>query len=82
MVFIDATISLGNVLGSLVSSYLILLIGNVNLLLVTACLHVLAYAFTNVYVRESLVGALEVRNIVILLNIFVMQNKHGHAKKI
>ncbi|XP_013137271.1 PREDICTED: proton-coupled folate transporter-like [Papilio polytes] len=59
MVFIDATISLGNVLGSLVSSYLILLIGNVNLLLVTASLHVLAYAFTNVYVRESLVGALE-----------------------
>ncbi|CAK1552497.1 unnamed protein product [Leptosia nina] len=59
MTMVDATASSGSVIGSMLSSYLILSIGNVYLLLLTSTLNVLAYAFTNVYIKESLTGALE-----------------------
>ncbi|XP_068620712.1 probable peptidoglycan muropeptide transporter SLC46 [Battus philenor] len=59
MTLVDATVSIGNVIGSLMSAYLIFIVGNVNLLLITATLIVLAYAFSNIYLKESLVGALE-----------------------
>lgn len=62
MTFIDATLSIAMVVGSLLSTYLIIIIGNVNLLLLAATLNVMSYSFSNLYVTESLTGALEVRH--------------------
>ncbi|CAG5055610.1 unnamed protein product [Parnassius apollo] len=59
MTLVDATLSVGNVIGSLLSTYLILHIGNVNLLLLVACINVMAYTFTNIFLEESLTGALQ-----------------------
>ncbi|CAG4947399.1 unnamed protein product [Colias eurytheme] len=59
MTMIDATTTSGAVIGSLLSSYLILSIGNVYLLLLAASLNVFAYAFTNILIKESLTGALQ-----------------------
>ncbi|XP_022113252.2 proton-coupled folate transporter isoform X1 [Pieris rapae] len=59
MTMVDATASSGSVIGSILSSYLILSIGNVYLLLLTSTLNVFSYAFTNVYIKESLNGALQ-----------------------
>ncbi|XP_034835659.1 probable peptidoglycan muropeptide transporter SLC46 isoform X1 [Maniola hyperantus] len=58
MTILDATVSLGTICGSLFSTYLILTIGNVNLLLFTATLNVVSYAFANIWIMESLRGAL------------------------
>ena len=60
MTMVDATTSLGMVAGGLLSTYLILKIGNTYLLLLTAALNVMAYAFTNIWITESLTGALQV----------------------
>ncbi|XP_038211163.1 proton-coupled folate transporter-like [Zerene cesonia] len=59
MTMVDATTTSGTVIGSILSSYLILSFGNVYLLLFAASLNVLAYAFTNVCIKESLNGALQ-----------------------
>ncbi|XP_041984974.1 proton-coupled folate transporter-like [Aricia agestis] len=59
MTILDATTVLGSFFGSLISSYLILAFGNVNLLLLAASFNVLAYAFTHICIVESLVGALQ-----------------------
>ncbi|XP_039759663.1 solute carrier family 46 member 3-like isoform X2 [Pararge aegeria] len=59
MTILDATISLGTIAGNLFSTYLILTIGNVYLLLLTATLNVIAYSFANIWIMESLRGALE-----------------------
>lgn len=57
---VDATAAVGSILGSLVTSYLVLAIGNIYLLLLAATINVIGYAFTNIVIKESLVGALEV----------------------
>ncbi|CAH0713273.1 unnamed protein product, partial [Brenthis ino] len=59
MTMVDATTSLGSVVGTMLSTYLILTIGNTYLLLITAALNVIAYAFTNIWIMESLTGALQ-----------------------
>ncbi|XP_052743880.1 proton-coupled folate transporter [Bicyclus anynana] len=59
MTILDATMSVGTIAGNLFSTYLIMTIGNVYLLLLTATLSVTAYAFANVYLKESLRGALQ-----------------------
>ncbi|XP_050352436.1 proton-coupled folate transporter-like [Nymphalis io] len=59
MTMIDATTSLGTVLGATCSTHLILKIGNTYLLLLSATISTIAYAFTNVWIKESLNGALQ-----------------------
>ncbi|XP_064073712.1 probable peptidoglycan muropeptide transporter SLC46 [Vanessa tameamea] len=59
MTMIDATTSLGTVLGVTCSTHLILKIGNTYLLLLSATISTIAYAFTNIWIRESLNGALQ-----------------------
>lgn len=56
----EAAFSAGNFLGSLSSSYLIMAVGNVFVLLIIAVLNVIAYVFTNICLPESLPGALKV----------------------
>ncbi|KAL0820576.1 hypothetical protein ABMA28_006421 [Loxostege sticticalis] len=58
MTILEAAVSAGSVIGSLLSAHLLKAIGNVYLLLLVASLYVIAYAFTNVHLRESLNGAL------------------------
>lgn len=60
MTILEAAVSAGSVIGSLLSAHLLKAIGNVYLLLLVATLYVIAYAFTNVHLRESLNGALPV----------------------
>ncbi|CAK1552498.1 unnamed protein product [Leptosia nina] len=57
MTIVEASVSVGSVIGSLVSSYLLRAVGNVYLLLITASLCVIAYVFTNCCLDESLPGA-------------------------
>lgn len=59
MTIMQASVGLGSVIGSLLSSHVLRLVGNVYLLLIATTLNVIAYAFTNVYLRESLTGAIE-----------------------
>ncbi|XP_050681457.1 uncharacterized protein LOC126976873 isoform X2 [Leptidea sinapis] len=59
MTMIDATISSGTVIGSILSSYLILYLGNVNTLLICVTLIVTAYVITRLCIEESLTGALQ-----------------------
>ncbi|KAJ2948402.1 hypothetical protein O0L34_g7640 [Tuta absoluta] len=56
---VQASISLGSVIGALTSSYLLKLVGNVYLLLIAAALNVISYGYTNVYIKESLTGAIQ-----------------------
>lgn len=60
MMLLEAAVGLGSVAGALLSPYVLRMVGNVYLVLIATALNVLAYAFTNVYIRESLVGAIEV----------------------
>lgn len=64
MTMIDATTSLGTVVGSMLCTSLILTIGTTNVLLLAATISVISYAFTNIWIQESLRGALEVYIIV------------------
>ncbi|XP_045501793.1 proton-coupled folate transporter-like isoform X2 [Colias croceus] len=59
MTMIDAATTSGSVIGSLLSSYLILSIGNVYLLLLAALLNVFAYGFTKFFIKESLNGSIQ-----------------------
>ncbi|KAI5642980.1 major facilitator superfamily domain-containing protein [Phthorimaea operculella] len=59
MTIVQAVVSLGSVIGGVASSYLLKLVGNVYLLLIVAALNVIAYAYTNVYIKESLTGAIQ-----------------------
>lgn len=59
MMFLEAAVGLGSVAGALLSPYVLRMVGNVYLVLIATALNVLAYAFTNLYIRESLVGAIE-----------------------
>lgn len=60
MTILEAAVSLGSVVGSLLSSHVLRLVGNVYLILIAAALNVVAYVFTNVCLRESLAGATQV----------------------
>ncbi|XP_063830584.1 probable peptidoglycan muropeptide transporter SLC46 [Ostrinia nubilalis] len=55
---LGAAVSAGSVMGSLLSAYLIKAVGNVYLLLIVTALYVIAYAFTNIHLKESLNGAI------------------------
>ncbi|KAJ2948403.1 hypothetical protein O0L34_g7641 [Tuta absoluta] len=59
MTIIQAVVSLGSVIGAVASSYLLKLVGNVYLLLIAAALNVISYGYTNVYLKESLTGAIQ-----------------------
>ncbi|RVE43765.1 hypothetical protein evm_011614 [Chilo suppressalis] len=59
MTLLEAAVSAGSVTGALLSSYLLKAVGNVYLLLIVSTLYVIAYVFTNVYLRESLTGAVQ-----------------------
>lgn len=52
---------LGSLMGSILSSYILRAVGNVYLLLIVATLDVISYAYTNVWIKESLVGAVKVQ---------------------
>ncbi|KAI8420013.1 hypothetical protein MSG28_008611 [Choristoneura fumiferana] len=58
MTLLEATFSAGSIVGAVMSSYLLRSVGNVYLLLIVTALYVIGYAFTNVYLNESLTGAL------------------------
>lgn len=60
MTLLQATLSVGMVVGSLLSFYLIRAVGNVYLLLINASLASVAYAFTVINLKESIVGAVDV----------------------
>ncbi|XP_072942912.1 probable peptidoglycan muropeptide transporter SLC46 [Epargyreus clarus] len=59
MTILEASVSAGSVIGSLLCPKLIALVGNVYLLLISNTLVVIAYVFTVIYVRESLTGAVQ-----------------------
>ncbi|VVD04451.1 unnamed protein product [Leptidea sinapis] len=59
MTIVEASVSVGSVIGSVASSYLLRAVGNVYLLLITSSLYVIAYVFTNVVLEESLRGAVK-----------------------
>lgn len=61
MTILGASVSAGSVLGGLFSAHLLRAVGNVYLLLIGASLNVFAYAFTNIFLRESLEGAIQVK---------------------
>ena len=60
MTIMEASVGLGSVVGSLLSAPLLRLVGNVYLILIATTLNVIAYVFTNVCLRESLAGAVQV----------------------
>lgn len=60
MTLLEASLSLGSVVGSLLSAPVLNLVGNTWLILIAATCNVLAYAFSNVYIKESLTGAVQV----------------------
>ncbi|XP_013187573.2 probable peptidoglycan muropeptide transporter SLC46 isoform X1 [Amyelois transitella] len=57
MTLMEIAVSAGSVVGSLACSHLLKAVGNVYMLLIAASIFVLAYAVTNVWLQESLVGA-------------------------
>ncbi|XP_049876941.1 solute carrier family 46 member 3-like [Pectinophora gossypiella] len=57
MTILEAMVSVGSVVGGIASSYLLKAVGNVYLLLIVAVLNVISYAYSNIYLRESLTGA-------------------------
>ncbi|CAB3234916.1 unnamed protein product [Arctia plantaginis] len=59
MTFLEASLSMGSIVGSLLSAPILSLVGNTWLILIAATCNVLAYAFCNVFVKESLTGALQ-----------------------
>ncbi|XP_021190515.3 probable peptidoglycan muropeptide transporter SLC46 [Helicoverpa armigera] len=59
MTLMEATVGLGSVVGGLLSPYVLRMVGNVYLLLISAALNVVAYVFSNVCLRESLNGAIQ-----------------------
>ncbi|XP_026729440.1 proton-coupled folate transporter-like [Trichoplusia ni] len=59
MIMLEVAVGCGSVVGSLLSPYALRVFGNVYLLLIVTTLNVIAYVFTNVYLRESLTGALQ-----------------------
>ncbi|XP_061720375.1 probable peptidoglycan muropeptide transporter SLC46 [Cydia pomonella] len=59
MTVVEAAISAGSIVGSVLSSYLLFYVGNVYLLLIVTALYVAAYAFTNVCLIESLTGVIQ-----------------------
>lgn len=59
LALLEASIFLGSIIGSLLSSYLVQLMGSIYVLLLHSIIYVVAYVFTNLYVNESLTGALE-----------------------
>lgn len=60
MTILEASVSVGSFTGSLLSSYILKAIGPVYLLLAMATLNVIAYAFANVCIKESVTGAIQV----------------------
>ncbi|CAK1584421.1 unnamed protein product [Parnassius mnemosyne] len=59
MTVVEAAVSVGSVIGSMASSYVLRAVGHVYLLLITVTLQVAAYVFTNVCLEESLPGAVQ-----------------------
>ncbi|XP_068620175.1 probable peptidoglycan muropeptide transporter SLC46 [Battus philenor] len=59
MTLLEAVVSIGSVIGSIASSYVLRTVGVVYLLLITASLQVIAYIFTVVCLKESLPGAVQ-----------------------
>ncbi|KAJ0174070.1 hypothetical protein K1T71_010216 [Dendrolimus kikuchii] len=59
MTILEASVSVGSVIGSLLSSYVLKAVGQVYLLLIMTTLNVFAYAFANVCLKESVTGAVQ-----------------------
>ncbi|XP_053614678.1 probable peptidoglycan muropeptide transporter SLC46 isoform X2 [Plodia interpunctella] len=57
MTLMEIAVSAGSVVGSLACSNLLKAVGNVYMLLIAASIFVIAYSVTNVWLQESLVGA-------------------------
>ncbi|XP_041984972.1 proton-coupled folate transporter-like [Aricia agestis] len=57
MIILDATLLMSTIVGSFITSYLILAFGIVNALLFSAGLKLIAYAFTHFFIEESLPNA-------------------------
>ncbi|XP_034835655.1 probable peptidoglycan muropeptide transporter SLC46 [Maniola hyperantus] len=59
MTVVEASVSAGSVIGAVASSYVLRAVGIVYLLLIAATLFVIAYVFTTICLKESLVGAVQ-----------------------
>ncbi|KAM3963294.1 putative peptidoglycan muropeptide transporter SLC46 [Aphomia sociella] len=59
MTMMEVAVSVGSMVGSLLSSHILAAVGNVYLLLIAATLFVMAYAVTNIRLEESLTGAVQ-----------------------
>ncbi|XP_032519811.2 probable peptidoglycan muropeptide transporter SLC46 [Danaus plexippus] len=59
MTIVEASVSAGSVTGAILSSYLLRAVGSVYLLVICTGLSAIAYLFTNVFLKESLVGAVQ-----------------------
>lgn len=59
MTVMEASLSAGSIVGALFSPHVIRLVGNTWLILIATACNVVAYAFSNVYLRESLTGAIQ-----------------------
>lgn len=84
MTILEASVGLGVVVGSMLSSYALKAVGNVYLLLIVATLNVFAYVYTNIWIKESLVGAVQVgtNNFFCLHNniTYIIVNLHTGVK--
>ncbi|XP_075980871.1 putative peptidoglycan muropeptide transporter SLC46 [Anticarsia gemmatalis] len=57
MTIMESAVSVGSIVGSLLSAHVLRLVGNTWLILIATTCNVLAYAFSNICLRESLTGA-------------------------
>lgn len=60
MTILEASVAVGIMVGSIITFYLIRAVGNVYVILISASLAAIAYAFAVLHLRESLTGALDV----------------------
>lgn len=61
MNIVEASVSVGTVVGTLLSSYVLKAIGPVYIVLVMAALNVIAYSYSDVFLNESLSETRQVR---------------------
>ncbi|CAG9563936.1 unnamed protein product [Danaus chrysippus] len=59
MTIVEASVSAGSVIGAILSSYVLRAVGSVYLLVICTALSAIAYLYTNVFLEESLVGAVQ-----------------------
>lgn len=67
MTILEASVSAGSVVGGIASAYVLRAVGMTYLLLIGATLNALAYAFTNICLKESLTECARVSNKTIFI---------------